>query len=108
LIRWLPDTCYCSIICPRPSINGTFEKRCRLHKRTNSTLEVYAHNLANRITPQEITTIRITDPELPQSLIDKLRHFLPLVANPSSDLSRTFGTRAGHERIKLLKDSTKP
>jgi len=106
--RWQPDTCYCSIISPRPSIRGTFEKRCRIHKRSSiTTLDVYAHNLANRLTPQEFTTIRVSDPELPQSLIDKLRHFLPLITDPSSDLVRTTPTKAGIERKRLLKESTR-
>jgi len=107
MIRWAPDTCHCIIIAPRPSIRGTFEKRCRLHKRTNSTLVVYDHNKDNRITASEETTIRISDPELPQSVIDSFRRFFPFLANPLSDLSITRATEAGNKRKRDLKESTR-
>jgi len=106
-MRWRPDTCFCVILCTRPSLAGSWEKRCRIHRRNTSTLDVRDHNLANRITPSEQTTIRISDPEFPQSLIDKLRHFLPLVTNPSSDLVLIRPTQAGIERKRLLKESTR-
>ena len=56
MIRWSPDTCYCIILAPAPSKEGKFEKRCRIHQNSRSTLDVYAHNLANRITSNETGT----------------------------------------------------
>jgi len=47
MIRWNPDTCFCSILCERPGKEGSFELRCRIHQ-TSRTLEVYAHNIANK------------------------------------------------------------
>jgi len=55
MIRWKLDTCYCIIICERPSVNGTWEKRCSIHKTTLNTTTVYDHNLRNRIKPTEQT-----------------------------------------------------
>jgi len=45
MIEWRPDSCDCIIKCERPSIAGTFENRCEFHKRSNSTLNVYQHNI---------------------------------------------------------------
>jgi len=108
MIRWKPDTCLCIIKCPRPSIAGSFERRCRIHKRSSSTLLVYEFNKDNRIKPSEIIITRISDPEFPQSLIDKFKHFFPFTANPSSDLTHTRINAAGSQRIKDLKESTRP
>ena len=41
MIRWDPDSCACIVICERPGIEGTFEVRCKTHRKT---LDVYAHN----------------------------------------------------------------
>ena len=57
MIRWQPETCYCSIITQRPSVNGKFETRCRLHATTRNTIDVYQHNIANKLKdPQDMTT----------------------------------------------------
>jgi len=109
MIRWKPDTCYCSILCPRPSISGTFEKRCRLHKRTSSTLSVYTHNLDNRILPSEFVTFSIRDPLRPQSLRDLIRQAFPFTSHISEgDRPQVRITPAGKQRIKDLKESTRP
>jgi len=56
MMLWSPDTCLCEILCDSPSTRGTFQKRCRIHPSPNTTIDVYAHNLANRITPAEFKT----------------------------------------------------
>ena len=104
---WKPDTCHCIVSVPRPSLTGSFQKRCRIHRRSTSTIEVYNFNKDNRILANELTTVRISDPEFPQSLIDKFKHFFPFMENPSSDLSITRPTEAGIERKRLLKESTR-
>jgi len=52
-MRWKPDTCYCIMDVPRPSVNGTFVQRCRIHPSPRTTTDVYKHNLIHRIKPQE-------------------------------------------------------
>ena len=48
MIRWSPDTCFCICESSRPSINGTFIKRCRVHATARNTTDVYQHNIANQ------------------------------------------------------------
>jgi len=55
LIRWKLDTCYCIILCESPSKRGTFQQRCRIHPKPKTTLDVYAHNLSERLKSSEIT-----------------------------------------------------
>jgi len=50
---WFPDTCFCQIECDRPSIDGKFIERCRIHQSTARTTTVYAYNLTHRIKPTE-------------------------------------------------------
>lgn len=97
------------IICPRPSIAGTFEKRCRLHKRTNSTFEVYQHNVGNRITAAETETFVQRDPHRPLSIIQQIRQAFPLTSfiDPNGR-PQSRPTAAGIQRIKDLKESTRP
>ena len=47
---WAPDTCYCVIDCGKnsPAKNGNFVKRCKIHKTTRNTTEVYQYNLQHR------------------------------------------------------------
>lgn len=109
MIRWIPDTCFCIILCPRPSIAGSFEKRCRIHKRSSSTLLVYQFNLDNRILPSELISFTIRSNERPQSLRDQIKQLLPFVSyiNPD-DRPQVRVTEAGEQRIRDLKESTRP
>jgi len=108
MIKWIPDTCHCIIICPRPSVRGTFEKRCNLHRRTNSTLIVYAHNVDNRLTANEFVTFTIKDPNRSQTLRDLIRQSLPFVSHiDPNDRPQVRVTAAGIKRIKDLKESTR-
>lgn len=52
-MNWSPDTCYCVIKCERPSKDGSFIKRCRIHPTTRKTTDVYQHNLTHRIKSTE-------------------------------------------------------
>lgn len=52
MLRIRYHTCFCVILAERPSIEGTFEERCNIHQRA-TTLEVYAHNIANK--PRQFT-----------------------------------------------------
>jgi len=53
-LRWIPDTCFCIIICDRPSIKGKYEKRCRIHQNSRTTLDCHNYNLLHRIKSTEI------------------------------------------------------
>jgi len=79
LIRISPSTCHCVWISERPSIEGKFEKRCRIHQRA-TTLEVYQHNIDNQIKPAEITGAG----------------------------KNARNTDAGNQRVRDLKESTRP
>ena len=61
MIKWNPDTCYCSILTEAPSKNGKFLKRCKLHLTTRDTTTVYQHNKDNRLRPNETDDKRKRD-----------------------------------------------
>jgi len=54
MIRWWPATCYCVVDCPRPSVNGKFINRCKIHRNSLLTTEVNDFGLANRLKSNEI------------------------------------------------------
>lgn len=56
---WDPDTCYCKIRTERPSVNGEFIKRCRIHANSRNTLDVTQHNRDNQ--ERQETNDRIRD-----------------------------------------------
>ena len=45
---WGSDTCDCVVICERPSKNGTYKHRCRIHLTSRNTTDVYQYNLQHR------------------------------------------------------------
>jgi len=47
-LKWWPDTCFCIIDCKRPSLNGEYIQRCRIHLTSRDTTECYAYNLLHR------------------------------------------------------------
>jgi len=52
MLRSSYHTCFCIVLSERPSKEGKFEQRCSIHQRS-TTLEVYAHNIANK--PRDFT-----------------------------------------------------
>jgi len=50
---WEPNTCYCIMLIERPSKDGEFIEKCKLHKNETRTTVVYTHNKANKFKQSE-------------------------------------------------------